>query len=89
MPKPNSFDVMKTMAARNGKIMLVPLGNVTEARKVKAGCHITIGAPEQVMTGIALGQYYGGLLLADKDEFERVQKELEAAEPVAEGGQHA
>jgi hypothetical protein len=88
MPKANSFDVFKIMCASdNKKLQLSPLGNILGAKKVKAGTQVTIGVSGNVVTGITFGQYVGGLILCDKDEFERIAKMLEegkSAEEVVE-----
>ena len=76
----NSFDVMKEMSRRNGKIQLAPLSNIEHAaysKKVK-GTRITIGIAGNVVTGILTGDYVGGLILCDKDEFNRIKAEMEA-----------
>ncbi len=79
MPKPNSFDVMKEMGQRNGKLYLAPLGNIIRLQTVKAGLQVTIGVDASMMAGLAGDGYVGGLILADKAEFEALSKELEEA----------
>ena len=76
----NSFDVMKEMCRRNGKIQLAPLPNVEHANysKKAKGTRVTIGVAGNVVTGILLGNYVGGLILCDKDEFNRIKAEMEA-----------
>ena len=78
MTKVNSFDVLKEMSARNMSIQLAPLDNITEARKVKAGTKVTIGIGGDVVGSILNNKFVGGLILADRKEFEAVRKELEA-----------
>lgn len=73
----NSFDVLKEMGNRNMNVQLAPLGNITHMRKVKAGTQITIGFAGDVITPIMLGEMVGGLVLADKTEFNRVKVEME------------
>ncbi len=80
MARPNNFDVLKAMAAANGKIRLAPLSNITNMRKVKAGTQLTMGVEGDVLMQITLGQLVGGLILADKDEFEAMAKSMEVAE---------
>jgi hypothetical protein len=80
----NNFDVMKEMAKRNGKIMLSPLNNITNVRKVKAGTQITIGVAGDVVGKIALGEMVGGLILCDKAEFDAIKIEMDRALPPAQ-----
>jgi hypothetical protein len=78
MPKANSFDVMKAMCAANGKIQVAPLGNILNMRKTKAGTQLTIGVAGDVIAGILLGEYLGGLILCDKAEYEETARAIEA-----------
>ncbi len=77
-PKVSGFDVMKEMSRRNMDIRLSTLDNISEVCKVKAGTKITIGFYGDVVGAIATNKFVGGLLLADKEQFESVRKELEA-----------
>ena len=79
MSKIGTFDVLKVMCERNMDIRLSTLDNVTELRKVKAGTRITIGFYGDVVSGIALGKFVGGLLLANNEQFQAIKKELESA----------
>jgi hypothetical protein len=74
----SSFDVLKLMCERNMKIQLAPLENVTYLRKVKAGTQVTIGVGGDVIGSIYAGKFVGGLILADKEQFREIEKELEA-----------
>lgn len=76
--KVNNFDVLKTMCERNMKCQLAPLGNLVGAKVVKAGTQVTIGVGGNVVTGLTLGKYVGGLILADKAEFDALKAEMEA-----------
>lgn len=81
----NNFDVLKEMGKRNGKIFLAPLGtNFLRAQKVKAGGQVTMAVSEEALMGLFTKRYVGGLILADRGEFERVKAEL-AARSTAEG----
>lgn len=75
----NNFDVLKEMGKRSMNIQLAPLGNITNMRMVKAGTQITIGVAGNVIGSITLGEFVGGLILADKAQFEQIKAELEAA----------
>lgn len=74
-----TFDVLKVMCERNLDIRLSTLDNVTQAMKTKRGSKVTIGVAGDVVTGIAMGKYCGGLLLADSKQFNEIKKELELA----------
>lgn len=83
----NNFDVLKRMGELNRKIQLAPLGNIVNVRKVKAGTQVTIGVGGDVVGSIAAGDFVGGLILADKSEFEATRDELaKAVQPKAGGG---
>ena len=75
--KVGTFDVLKVMCERDMDVRLSTLDNVTEARKVKGGSKVSIGVAGDVVTGIALGKFVGGLLIADREQFHQVKRELE------------
>jgi hypothetical protein len=76
-PKVSNFDVLKMMGARNMNIQLAPLSNLVRARAVKAGTQVTIGVCGNVVGDILKHKYIGGLILADKEQFDAVKSELE------------
>jgi hypothetical protein len=76
--KVSNFDVLKVMCERNMDVRLSTLDNVREARKIKGGSQIKIGIAGDVVTGIALGKFVGGLLIADKEQSNQVKLEMEA-----------
>ena len=78
--KVGTFDVLKVMCARNMDIRLSTLDNIIELRKVKAGTNITIGFYGDVVGAIANGNFVGGMLLANSEQFQSVKKELEASD---------
>lgn len=79
----NSFDVMKRMGERSGKIQLAPLSNITNLQKVKAGTKITIGVEGDVVADIGLhGKFVGGLILADKEEFRATEREMQSVSQI-------
>jgi len=74
----NNFDVMKAMSAANKDIRLAPLSNVTKLQKTKAGTLITIGAEGDLVAAIGVeGRFVGGLILADKAQFDETKRALE------------
>jgi hypothetical protein len=74
----NNFDVMKRMCEFDRDIRLAPLGNIIRLQKTKAGTQITIGVEGDVVAAIANGRLVGGLILADKAEFDQTKRELAA-----------
>jgi len=67
------------MGEANKDIRLAPLSNITNLRKTKAGTLITIGVEGDVVAAIGLdGRFVGGLILADKVQFDETKRELEA-----------
>jgi hypothetical protein len=75
--KVGNFDVLKVMCERNMDVRLSTLDNVREARKINGGTQIKIRIVGDVVTGIALGKFVGGLLIADREQFNAVKSELE------------
>ena len=73
----NNFDVMKAMGEANRDIRLAPLSNIVHLRKVRAGTQITIGFEGDVVGAILAERFVGGLILADKAQFEETKRELE------------
>ena len=68
----SNFDVLKAMT----KIQLAPLGNITNMKKVKAGTQVTIGVGGDVIFGLMNDAYVGGLILADKKEFDEIREKM-------------
>jgi hypothetical protein len=80
MSKINNFDVLKAMSDDNSpNLQLAPLGNVLGMQKDSHGTRITIGVGMPgVIEKLMRNELVGGLILADKAEFDRVKAELEA-----------
>lgn len=76
--KPNNFDVLRVMGERNLDIRLSPLDNVIRLLKVRAGTQVTIGIAGDVVAAFAKSEFCGGLILANKKQFDEVREELEA-----------
>lgn len=79
--KVNNFDVLKRMGEENLDVRLAPLDNITNLRKVNAGTQITIGVAGDLVAAIGIeGKFVGGLILADKKQFEAIRLKMEAGE---------
>lgn len=85
MRKVGTFDVLKAMTDRNMDIRLSTLDNVTNLELKKGNTFVRIGFSGNVM-GIAKGEFVGGLLIANNEQFQSIKAELEAApeQPVQE-----
>ena len=78
MSNVNNFDVLKAMCARNLDIHIAPLSNITNLKKVKAGTQVTIGVGGDWVAKLGLEQaYVGGLLLANKEQFDELKRSEE------------
>lgn len=78
MSKINNFDVFKRMAEDNNQAMqLAPLGNLIGAKMTKAGTQVTLGVAGNVVTGLTMGTYVGGLILCGKEGFGRTKAKME------------
>lgn len=74
MEKKNVFKFMHELNERDTKdgtrlISLCP--GLVSANKVKHGCHVVMGAPEQVLMDIMGGKLTPILLLVDNEELEK------------------
>lgn len=75
----NNYDVLKEMGERRLDIRLAPLSNITNLnyRKKVNGTDVTIGVQGNVVADLGLThKFVGGLILADKQEFDSVKSEL-------------
>lgn len=78
MSKIGHFDICKAMALGNMNIVMAPLDNVTDIRKVKAGTNVTIGIAGDYVAAIGLqNKYVGGLLLCDREQYFSTKAQLE------------
>ena len=87
MTEINNWDVLKEMGERNSsKIEMASLDNIVRINYyANRGTEVTVGVSGNRTFAFERGEYYGGLLLADKKEFETVKAELEKSS----GGQRA
>lgn len=76
MSEPNNVDVLKAMGEANKDIRMAPLGNILRVQYTKLGTQITIGVEGNLVAAIMNGRFVGGLILADKRQFDEVKAEL-------------
>jgi hypothetical protein len=73
----NNFEVLKEMGTRDMKIGLSPLDNIVNLKKVKHGTEVTIGVAGNLVAALGIEhKFVGGLILADKEEFNAVKSDL-------------
>ncbi len=73
----NNFDVLKEMGARDMKVALSPLDNIVNLKKVKHGTQVTIGVAGDLVAALGIEhKFVGGLILADKQEFNALKAEM-------------
>lgn len=81
MPKPNAFDVIKTMSLRNLDVRAT--NTVVNAQTVKAGGHVTFGVDTGTvnavlndMLGVTKSKYRVFMMVVNSEQFNEVEKEL-------------
>lgn len=78
MSEPSAFEVFERMCSIEPDcIFMAPLSNVHRMQVVKGGGKATIGVDRECIDGLKDGRFCGGLLLADREVFEKVRKEIE------------
>lgn len=76
----NNFDVLKEMGVRDMKVAVSPLHNIVNLKKVKQGTQVTIGVAGDLVAALGIEhKFVGGLILADKDEFDTIKSEMQKA----------
>ena len=74
-----TFEVLQKMSDDNMNIKLAPLGNIIEINITKRGGEVTIGIDSNTATELLNDldgtKFVGGLLLADKTQFDKLQQE--------------
>lgn len=76
MSKASAFLVFHKMADDDLKVGICP--TFVSGQKTKSGCHITMGAPEDVLLKIMSGEFAVGLLVYDKKQFHETEDALNA-----------
>ncbi len=75
--KVNNFDVLKEMGQRNLDMRLFPIENLVAAKLHSLGGQVTWGVNrETILDMLANKKFCGGLILADKEQFDALAKEL-------------
>jgi hypothetical protein len=75
--KVGTFDILKEMSSRGLDVRLSTLDNITDLEFKKGNSFIRIGFSGDVVSGITKTQFVGGMLLADKDQWNQIKDELE------------
>ena len=75
----HNLEVLRVMSERNMDIRLAPLNNILRARHTKHGTQVTISVEGNVVGSIVNGTVVGGFILANKEQFDALKTELEAA----------
>lgn len=87
MSQVNAFDVFSEMVRSDNKALkMAPLSNILRAnygQRVR-GTQVTIGVDGNIIGDILHGKYVGGLILVDKEEFDKVKRVLESAKEPAQ-----
>lgn len=73
----DNWAILREMSLRDMNIGLAPLGNVVQVQLTKAGTQVTIGWPGDIVAKLARGEFLGGLILADAEQYAQIRKELE------------
>jgi len=78
MSKPSSFDILDEMSSRNlQSIKAFPLGNIISAQIVGARGKVTIMTDAQTVMDILTNKSITGMLIvADYDEYKKIEGEL-------------
>lgn len=78
MTEPSAFEVFELMCSIEPDcIFMAPLSNVHRMQVVKGdGGKVTIGVDRECINGLMDGRFCGGLLLADREAFEKVLKSM-------------
>lgn len=67
------LDEMNISDGENNTSNVGVMSSFVSINKVKAGCHITMGAPESIMYDVVKGNKVLILLAINKDEYDRLQ----------------
>lgn len=79
MTKRNSFEILGEMSDKNMDIQLAPLTNIIAADMHGNKGVIKIGVSADLIMRMAKGDHFvGGLILANKEQFESLEKAHEA-----------
>jgi hypothetical protein len=75
----NGLLVLAKLSDENNKTLkLSPLSNIKSAKKISNGMGLVeIGVDEETIMKILAGELVGGFIIADRSEFNRVEKELD------------
>jgi hypothetical protein len=78
MREVNSFDVFSRLVELDDKaLVMAPLYNIVNLKKVKAGTNVTIGVAGDKVASIYNGCYVGGLILCEVERFRELKAAME------------
>lgn len=71
----NAFDILKEMSRTGKDIKLAPLTNIINLNRHGVKGEVTIGVDLNTINRLHAGEkFYGGLILANKKEYEEIEK---------------
>jgi hypothetical protein len=77
--KVTAWQIIEEMSNRNEKVWLAPLSNVVSVNSYAKDGRVTIGLPLEMSNALLNNpRNNGGLLLIDSEQYDAMQKELEA-----------
>jgi hypothetical protein len=76
----SAFMVFERMTAdNNNSLKFAPLDNISNMVRTKHGINVTIGVGDGAfMEKVMEGKLVGGFIFCDRDEFRRVQRQIES-----------
>jgi hypothetical protein len=75
------LDEMNQKDEENNTAAVAVSGDFVAAKTAKGGGHVTIGVPAEVITQLFLNERVAVLLIIDKKEYDRIDKESKKIEP--------
>lgn len=75
------FDICKLMCERDLDIQMAPMSNISHLQKIKAGTKVTIGIAGDMVGAIAKGDYCGGLILCNTEQYQEALHTVSTRNP--------
>ncbi len=73
MKKVSDFDVMKEIASHGTSDGIAMFPTIVSMNKVKAGCHVTFGAPDILMDWMLNDSHYVVMYAIKKEDFDKIK----------------